>query len=42
MPDKIRIIPMAASRGRVIIVLKNKHMQKTMKIAGTTGYPQTL
>jgi len=33
---------MAASLGRVIMVLKNKNMQKMMKMAGTTGYPQTL
>jgi hypothetical protein len=30
-------MPMAASRGRVIIVLKNKIKQNIIKITGTTG-----
>jgi len=42
MPDRIKITPIAASRGRVTMVLKNKPIQNRMKMAGTKGYPHTL
>jgi hypothetical protein len=37
IPARIRARPIMASRGRVIIVLKNSAIQNNTKIAGTTG-----
>jgi hypothetical protein len=37
MPEKMRMSPIAASRGLVIIVLKNSPIQNRIKMAGTTG-----
>ena len=37
IPEKIKIKPIAASRGLVIMVLKNRPIQNRMNMAGTMG-----
>jgi hypothetical protein len=37
IPDKMRVIPIIASRGRVMKVLKTNPMQNIINNAGTTG-----